>query len=270
MPLQIRPLDFADIPSVVHFPPEDWNFDFKALLRSHLGHGYFHPVVGTLDGRPVAVGHGIRHGEVAWLGNIIVSAAHRGSGFGTALTAHLVEFMQAMGCRTQVLIATAMGEPVYRKLGFRVSSRYSFLKGPQAPRAGLAGVSLMEPKDHGAVLELDRRATGECRGSFLAPHLPAGLVYRTSPGGEVRGCFLPTLGSGAIIAADGKAGRVLLRMKAACAAGTLVVPDSNPEAKAQLEAWGMLEYASAPRMTLGPEPDWRPGMIWSRGAGYCG
>jgi len=271
MQLQIRPLDFADTPWVATFPPEDWHFDFQAMLRFHLGHDYFHPLVGTLDGRPVAVGHGIRHGGIAWLGNVIVLADHRGRGFGSTLTAHLVDFMQAMGCHTQVLIATQMGAPIYRKLGFRVTGKYAFLNGVQVLGGNLdPKIGLLEPKDHPAVLELDRRATGECREKFLARHLSAGLVYRDLPDGEIRACYLPSLGTGSIVSSDPDAGRAMLRMKATHIAGPVVIPDANQEARALLQTCGLIEYTSAPRMTLGPEPDWRPDMIWSRAAGYCG
>lgn len=83
-----------------------------------------HLYLGYLDGRPVATAELCLAGGVAGLYNIATLADQRRRGFGTALTARPLLDAREMGIRTGVLQASAEGQGVYARLGFRVTGRY--------------------------------------------------------------------------------------------------------------------------------------------------
>ncbi|MBI4912034.1 MAG: GNAT family N-acetyltransferase [Acidobacteria bacterium] len=269
--LRIRPLVESDLPLVGHFPPPEWNFSFQDLLRRHLGRSYFIPLVGECGGEVAAVGHGLSHGDTGWLGNIIVSEGHRRKGFGLALTSALMERLRHAGCRRQVLIATSMGEPLYARLGFRVTGRYTFFKAWRMDGPGaVPGVRPLCAGDEAELLRLDRQATGEDRAALLSGFLLGGFAHRLHPKGDLGGFYLPGLGAGLVVARDREAGEALLRFKHMDQEAGSVIPEDNREARDFLLGLGCLETGTAPRMELGTELAWRPGMVWSRGAGWCG
>jgi GNAT superfamily N-acetyltransferase len=89
------------------------------LLLPHL-----HVVVAWRDGCPLATALGLlSHGiaGIYWVGTV---PAARGQGLGGAVTAEVARWAFAQGARAVVLQASAQGEPVYRRLGFREISRY--------------------------------------------------------------------------------------------------------------------------------------------------
>jgi len=75
-------------------------------------------LVGYCGGRPVATGRVSGHGSVADLMGIRTLPDLRGRGFGTAMTWAALAAARAMGCGAAVLAATAMGRPLYSRLGF--------------------------------------------------------------------------------------------------------------------------------------------------------
>lgn len=78
--------------------------------------------VGRMDGRAVACASLLLADGVAGIWNVGVTEAARGRGLGTALTAAAMAAGAAAGAHTAVLIATPMGEPVYRTMGFAVEA----------------------------------------------------------------------------------------------------------------------------------------------------
>ena len=76
-------------------------------------------LVGTVDGRTVAGGSVWITGTTAGLFNIFTAADARGRGYGTALTAALMELALGRGCTEAILHATEDGYPVYERMGFR-------------------------------------------------------------------------------------------------------------------------------------------------------
>jgi GNAT superfamily N-acetyltransferase len=75
--------------------------------------------VGRLDRRPVATASMLLAAGVAGIYFVFTLPEYRGRGIGTALThAPLLE-ARDLGYRAGVLAASTMGEPVYRRMGFR-------------------------------------------------------------------------------------------------------------------------------------------------------
>ena len=80
--------------------------------------------VGCLDGVPVASGMGWRTGSTIGVYAISTVASARRQGFGASMTAHVVLDGLAAGCDAAALQASAMGRPIYERLGFRTVVRY--------------------------------------------------------------------------------------------------------------------------------------------------
>jgi len=124
------------------------------------------PIVAEHEGRIVGTGVASAHGQTGWVGVIFVAPERRGTGLGRRITRWVIEDLEARGCRTQILIASPMGRPIYEREGFAVLDRQVRFAidglppddGPTDPRIR----SFVAP-DFDAIVELDRWATGEDR-----------------------------------------------------------------------------------------------------------
>jgi GNAT superfamily N-acetyltransferase len=253
------------------FAPPEWNTDISRQFALYFGQPYFHPIVAELAGKMVGCANGLLNQATGWLGNIIVLPEYRRQGIGSALTEYLVEYFLKQGCSSQVLVATKLGEPVYTKLGFTIRSTYTFLRSTRAILAKpTPHIRKVEPGDLEAIRELDREITREKRSAFLERFLAGGWVCQTDTRDQLAGFFLPDLASGPVIAQDADAGMELLQFKLGRGCNSVVVPSANQPALDFLLGAGFQVGSTAPRMTLGPELDWKPGGVFSRGSGYCG
>lgn len=267
--LCIRPLRQEELGQLDDIAPAEWNTNVGATFRLHYGRPYFYCIGAIQQGQVIGCANGLLHGKTGWLGNIIVRPGWRGQGLGSALTASLIAFFKARGCNSLLLVATEMGESIYRKAGFEVSSLYLFLKNDQtAHLKTVRGVRPLESDDIPAVLEIDRQITGEERAEFLEQFLAGGMLYEGGQG--VEGFLLPRLANGLILACSEAAGLALLRFKMSRGSPTVVVPEANSTALGLLRRSGYRVTARAPRMFLGKEVNWRPEGVYSRAAGYCG
>lgn len=267
---KIRPLTLEEIPKLKGFAPPEWNTDLPFTFGFHYGQPYFFPIVAEVEGELVGCANGILYGRSGWLGNIIVLPEYRGHGLGTALTQYLVEHFFTKGCITQILIATKMGEPIYRKIGFRRVSDYIFLNSPDNHSVLSAeGTRPCRSDDYDRIYRIDYSISAEDRHSFLARFLTTGWVHESSRD-EVDGFFLPEMSQGAILAENNKAGLGLLAQKLKRGCTNIVIPEQNNSALAYLTIHGYQEVIRAPRMVLGPDLNWQPASIYSRGSGYFG
>lgn len=80
--------------------------------------------IGRVDAAAVTVGFGaVRAGHVGVF-NIATPEAHRRRGYGRAVTAQTVAAGVAAGAHTAYLQASAMGYPVYERMGFRTAETW--------------------------------------------------------------------------------------------------------------------------------------------------
>jgi GNAT superfamily N-acetyltransferase len=85
---------------------------------------------GWLDDDLVASSGLFTGSGVAGIYAVATDEAHRGRGFGRALTVAAMRVGRDLGLETSVLLASDLGEPVYRRLGFRPVGEVRFLRWP--------------------------------------------------------------------------------------------------------------------------------------------
>jgi GNAT superfamily N-acetyltransferase len=235
----------------------------------------------AVDGREVvATGIASAHGPVGWVGVIFVAPDRRGSGLGRAITRRVIEELEARGCRSQVLIASPMGRPIYEREGFAELGRQ--VRFTAEPLDGGAGPFVAErlrsfrADDLDLVLELDRLATGEDRSVVLRVLVDAASTWVTVDAADrPTGYFLrPPWRGGAVIAPDPDDALVLLELRrhltsahGHAGAGVLA---SNETGRARLRAAGWHEEVANVRMLRGEPLDWDPNAIWGQLNGALG
>jgi hypothetical protein len=87
---------------------------------------------------------------------------------------------------------------------------------------------------------------------------------------EVKGFYMPNLGNGFIVSRDHYSGLELLNFRLKRNKKSIAIPDQNIDTIEYMLQNGFTEGYKIPRMVLGSEPYWKPAMIFSRAAGYCG
>ena len=223
------------------------------------------PFVAESKGAIVGTGVATRNGPVGWVGLIFTAPAFRGRGLGGALTRTVVQYLQDLGCRSLLLAATGLGQPVYARLGFVAEGGYTTWSGP--PRADApvdARLRRLTPADLPAVCALDRQFTNEDR-SHAIRAMPEGWVLADGP--AIAGYALRTpWGVGPAVAPDPAAGRLLLellRSQTTQSPQRIVIPTANTSAAEYLEATGFQPQQTLPRMRLGEPVNWQPTAIWT-------
>jgi GNAT superfamily N-acetyltransferase len=230
-----------------------------------------------------ATGVASAHGNAGWVGVIFVAPDVRGSGLGRRITRAVLDRLEDRGCRTQVLIASPMGRPIYEREGFAVIDhqvRFT-IDGlppdddPDQPSSA-PGIRPFEPPDLPAIVALDRMATGEDRLVVLeALVTPASTLVAIDPGGSVRGYLArtPWRGGGLIAPDPADALRLLERRRRStgvsgkAGAGVLA---SNIRGREALRAAGWHEEMGNVRMVRGEALDWHPEAIFGQFNGALG
>jgi ribosomal protein S18 acetylase RimI-like enzyme len=218
-------------------------------------------------GEPGGGGGSGGSGGTGWVGGVAVVPAHRRVGLGGALTEAIVEFLEGRGMATVLLHATALGRPVYERLGFVPETAYVTLSGPTLARASTgAMVRAGRAADLEAVLALDRTATGEDRRRLLTALWPTGGLV-ADVDGRTLGYHLasPWRPGGATIAADSGTGLALLDAVRVAPGDEVAisVPAANGAAVGWLESAGFQERYRTIRMHRGPRLAWDPAALFA-------
>lgn len=85
--------------------------------------------VGRVDGEPVSCSLLAMSGQTAGVYNVATPAPFRGKGYGAALTWAVVEEGARRACTHAILQASALGYPVYQRMGFVDLGNYVQLQG---------------------------------------------------------------------------------------------------------------------------------------------
>ena len=256
-----------DLDAVAGLQPDGWP-DIFPSLEYYCKSDFCFPLKATLAGKVVGVGTAIIHGYTAWLAHIIVSPDHRNAGIGSAITKALIDVGQRNSCRSLLLIATTLGEPVYKKFGFEVESKYLFFEHgisllPDAPPE----ITSFQKSHEEALFELDRSVSGEDRKKLLRGQLNNTVVFIEN--NLLKGFYMPTLGEGLIIADSPAAGLALMKLRTV-STNKFCIPMQNENALNFLSQHGFSEYRQASRMILGEKVMWDGSKIYSRIGGNLG
>jgi GNAT superfamily N-acetyltransferase len=267
----------ADLePAVAGILADDWG-DRREWFAFAVDHPGCEVVVAEVDGEVVGTAVATLNGPVAWIGTIWVARAHRRRGLGMDLTRAAMDAADEAGCRTQLLVATSKGRPLYERLGFEVTSWYLTMEAPGRGGAvttpGTERVRDARPADDLPVLaDLDRAATGEDRAHLLRAFVtPATTCVVTAPEdpADVRGFMVrPPWGGGATIAPhpddafallDARRDAYPVDRRIRCG-----ILDMNEAGLARLTADGWTEAWRAPRLQRGAALHWAPTGIWGQ------
>lgn len=222
-----------------------------------------------IDGRMAGIGTGIVHGDVAWLGHIIVHSNFRNRGLGGIITKALIENMQAKHCKTIYLIATELGEPVYKKLGFETETEYVFFRDLTKNIDWNASPEVVpyNPLFKDQIAAIDRMVSSEDRMFHLERFLATGFVHVT--GNLVNGFYLPDFGDGLILATRLNAGLDLMKLRLA-AKDNASFPIENVDALQFMHMNNFQEFRRAKRMRLGIERELNLKFVYNRIGGNVG
>ena len=266
----IRTLNESDINGLNRLPPIDWDFDYEAFLKDFLNEDFLYAFVLVDEEKIVGTGNVFLKGKVGWLANIMVDRNYRGQGFGSEITQFLIDFLKAKKCETQLLIATKLGEPIYRNHGFRKMTEYHcFDSVVDTDYDFPVLIRALKKSDFKNVCKLDRDANGEDRPHLIDKYYGNGQGYFNNDN-ELLGFYLPDFPRGLVLARDPQAGIELLKLKHSKKGKRTMLPMENHEGVNWLEKQGLQKGESYPRMILGEENYWNPEYIYSYGSGFCG
>ena len=178
-----------------------------------------------------------------------------------------------------MLIATALGRPIYEKLGFQVESTYVQMIGPTLDRPPTDWrLRRLTAADLPAISALDRIASGEDRSRHLATFSAGGWVVADPDTAAILGYHVPApWGEGPIVAVDGPTAVLLVdavRSDAWLSGGkselSLRIPSQNEAGRRYLQSIGFEKVGWAARMARGDPVGWHPELIYGRFGGALG
>jgi GNAT superfamily N-acetyltransferase len=268
--LTIKQCEQTDVEKITHLQPQGWE-DITYYFRFYCKQTFCYPIMAIYDNKIAGVANGIITGKTGWLSHIIVSHDYRRKGFGNKLTQHIIDYLNSQGCKTQLLIATEMGEKLYEKLGFKKVSSYCFFRGSKLNiKVNDENIRPLIQPHFEPLLQIDREISGEDRRQMLESFNSKGWGYFDIDSQELTGYYLSDIGEGLVIAKDATAGTELLNLKHSLKEYKAVLPDENEDGKKFLTSNGFQNYSKASRMILGEEIKWKPNLVFSRIGGFYG
>jgi ribosomal protein S18 acetylase RimI-like enzyme len=228
--------------------------------------------VAEWDGRAVGTTVTCVLGSVAWIAMVLVDADWRGRGIGKTLMSHALDFLDKRGIPSVRLDATALGKPLYEKLGFVLEYELARYEGVPQGTTSSAVVEKADPQDWPQLFQWDREITSADRSKLLArlfSERPEEVrVFRS--GKQVVGFLAGRPGTrawqiGPCLAAH-EAGVMLLANAAHRHAGEPVfidIPVQNEAAIATARELGLNVQRQLVRMCRGRPADERTDHIWA-------
>ena len=267
--MHFSPLTTQDLPLIRTIQPEGWDYDITSTVSYYVASAFCYPIKLTIDGQLAGMGATILHRNVAWLGHIIVHADFRGQGLGRLITQYLVDSPEVKDCETISLIATDMGEPVYKKLGFEVDAEYVFFKNIKLPSDIVQSTNIhpYSPEYKQQIADLDSTLSGEDRMNHMEDFLHDGFVYLGD--NIVQGFYLPRFGEGLIVADDDEAGISLMKWRLQ-SKNVAIFPKENLAAVQLMHKYGVESHKFMNRMWFRNRGSWQPGRLYNRIGGNVG
>jgi GNAT superfamily N-acetyltransferase len=263
----ISALCSTDLASLPQIQPADWT-DISIPISFYLQTDFCHAFKVEIDGNLVGTGTAILHQNTGWLASIITHSEYRKQGIGKAITEHLLAFLQDKQCNYIYLIATALGEPVYKKVGFTTESRYDYYKDISEGNFEISPyIIAYEPVYKQAVLNMDRHISGEDRLPYLEGFLHDSFIYMVDK--IIQGVYFPRLGDGMIIAQTDSAGIELMK-KRLQKFNIVSFPQENMAAGKFMLSLGYEPFTTHARMYFKKQMPWNPRGLFNRVGGNIG
>ncbi len=276
--LTIRPMRWSDIGATTRLKQQaGWNqthADWRRFLA--ISSGSF---VAVRRGQVIGSVTSCAFGCTAWIGMMLVDVAHRRQGIATRLMRTVLAHVEQSGCESVWLDATALGAPVYRRLGFRDQYEVARWGGQVQSRSDLTDwICTGRPRpfhwpDWAGVRTLDAQALGADRTKLLKrlilEHQDRARVVVER--GQLAGYALQRAGStaqfiGPIAAHSVESGRALLAdalQQARRVPVKLDLPRENRPAIALAAAAGLTEQRRFIRMVRGAVGTGAATLLWA-------
>ena len=263
----IRPVDTNETTLLSHLQPDGWG-DIVPWFDYYTKSSFCFPIKVNINNECVGIGTTIIHNEVAWLAHIIVHSDFRCRGIGLKIVQSLIKIAKDNHCSTIYLIATELGEPIYKKVGFITETDYLVYKNVVKKDWEVSkNICQYEERHKTHFANFDREISGENRMKHLEEYLANSFVYHQED--NVKGYYLPTLGEGLIIAETEISGIELLKLHLQNN-DRIVIPKENLVAQKFLQEVGFENVKSIKRMRLGEERKVQFANVYNRIGGNFG
>ncbi|MFN8671694.1 MAG: GNAT family N-acetyltransferase [Candidatus Sericytochromatia bacterium] len=265
--MKIEVLKTEDLNLVKELQPDGW-YNILPTIEFYTKNNFCYPIKILLGDKLVGIGTTIIHHEVSWLAHIIVHRDYRNRGFGKLITEKLIDIAKEHNYETICLIATDMGEPVYKKIGFEEETEYLFFKDIKLSNHDKdKNIFAFTENLKEELFLLDKKVSGENRDFHLEKYLHTAFVYKKND--MLKGFYLPDFGEGLIIAEDKKAGLELMKFRFKDK-DIIAFPINNTFALDFMYKNNFKEFKRAKRMFLGKKRIVELEKIYSRVAGNLG
>lgn len=266
--MDIQPLEHSDINLITDILPQGWEVALPTI-DFYTTSDFCFPIKITIDKKIVGIGASIINNDTAWLAHIMVHPDNRNQGIGKLITQSLIDNLKPKSCDTIYLIATELGEPVYKKIGFETETEYLVFKDINTTETFTNSENIVaftnDFKEQ--ISNLDRQVSGENRMFQLEQHLSSGFVY--SQANKVKGFYLPTFREGLIIATTESAGQALMKLRLTTK-GNASFPIDNLIASEFMYQKNFKVSMTQKRMRFGKKRIWQPTNIYNRIGGNLG
>ena len=210
---------------------------------------------------PAAFITAMRYHRSGWIGNLLVLPDYRRQGLARRLMTMVISTLEADGCETVWLTASAEGAPLYRTLGFREIDRISRWRGvAQLPACQLSRA------DTTSLIELDSQGWGDTRAQLFGK-LPTDRFYADSDSGFILAAPMASgMQLGPWSAADSITAVKLFNKVRAFEGGSRCIldsPVSNRAATGILNRAGFTKCGSTLLMYRGRKPDYHGEQIYA-------
>ena len=266
--MDIQDLENSDIHFISDIIPIGWE-GVIPTIDAYTSTKFCFPIKVSIDKKIVGIGTTIIHNETAWLAHIIVHPEYRNQGIGKVITKTLVDSSHSKACKTIYLLATELGEPVYKKIGFETETEYIVFKGERTSQTGKNTENIVAINNNfkKQILDLDKHVSGEDRILLLEQHISDGFLYLQD--NEMQGFYLPNLGDGLIIAKTNSAGQELMKLRLK-SHNFSAFPIDNVIAMELMRQNNFNKVRTEKRMRLGKKRNWQPKNIYNRIGGNLG
>ncbi len=211
--------------------------------------------------------------RVGWIGMLLVDKAFRRRGIGRALMTRVIEYLESRDVETIRLDATALGEPLYRTLGFETQFRLTRFLGKVEGNTAPQSVDAVRSEDWEAAFAFDSAIVGYARRRLLTKLFgdPEVLTFIDRQGETMQGylCIRPgrlATYIGPCLAASEQPGRRLLAHARHLCSGQSVMVDSPSDHRHAVDAiqsFGLKPAREFIRMIRGTPTQENLASLWS-------